>query len=254
MSNPTDGHALPLAGVRVLELGSLIAGPYASAPVRAVRRRGHQDRAARARRPLRKWRKLHKGTSLWWYTQSRNKKSVTLDLKQPEAREIVRRLATTCDIVDREFPPGHTREMGTGVGGPLRGQSQPDHGAHLRLRPDGAVPGPTGLRRDRRVHGRAALRHRLSGPAARARGREPGRYARIALRNDRRADGDAPPQGHGGKGQFIDVALYEAVFAIMESLVPEYARLRPCPRALRVQAFPASHRRTRIAAATARTS
>src|ERR1700677_1111838 len=88
-----------LKGVRVLELGSLIAGPYASAllaqfgaEVIKIEPPGEGD-------PLRKWRRLHKGTSLWWYSQSRNKKSVTLDLKSEAGREIIHRLAGEIDIV-----------------------------------------------------------------------------------------------------------------------------------------------------------
>src|ERR1700677_4694493 len=82
-----------LKGVRVLELGSLIAGPYASAllaqfgaEVIKVEPPGQGD-------PLRKWRKLHAGTSLWWYVQSRNKKSIALDLKTEAGREATRHLA-----------------------------------------------------------------------------------------------------------------------------------------------------------------
>ncbi|NBY17670.1 MAG: CoA transferase, partial [Betaproteobacteria bacterium] len=77
----SDSSSGPLTGVRVLELGSLIAGPYAAsilaqfgAEVIKIEPPGEGD-------PLRKWRKMHDGTSLWWYSQSRNKKSVTLDLK-----------------------------------------------------------------------------------------------------------------------------------------------------------------------------
>src|ERR1700716_14886 len=89
----------PLASTRVLELGSLIAGPYASAllaqfgaDVIKIEPPGIGD-------PLRKWRKLHAGTSLWWYVQSRNKKSVSLDLKSEAGRDIVRRLASEADIL-----------------------------------------------------------------------------------------------------------------------------------------------------------
>src|SRR5690606_22965669 len=86
MQDKSSNADMPLAGVKVLELGSLIAGPYAcallaqfGADVIKVEPPGVGD-------PLRKWRKLHKDTSLWWYTQSRNKKSVTLDLKSSQGR------------------------------------------------------------------------------------------------------------------------------------------------------------------------
>ena len=223
MSNPTDGHALPLAGVRVLELGSLIAGPYASAlfaqfgaEVIKIEPPGQGD-------PLRKWRKLHEGTSLWWYTQSRNKKSVTLDLKQPEARDIVLRLATTCDIVIENFRPGTLEKWGLGW--------KDLSAANPRL-----------------------IMVRISGYGQTGPYRERPGFAAIAecMGGLRHVTGfpDMPPvrvgvslgdtlaslygtigalmamhhlKAHGGKGQFIDVALYESVFAIMESLVPEYA-------------------------------
>lgn len=93
----------PLAGLKVLELGQLIAGPFAAktladfgADVIKIEPPGTGD-------PLRQWRLLHQGTSVWWQVQSRNKKSVTLDLKQPEAREIVRRLAAEADVLIENF-------------------------------------------------------------------------------------------------------------------------------------------------------
>src|ERR1044071_5018922 len=101
----------PLAGVRVLELGSLIAGPFCAktlgdfgAEVIKVEPPGEGD-------PLRKWRKMRNGISLWWHVQSRNKKSVTCDLRQPEGQEVVRRLARRAHIV-----VGHCRAGGLGKG------------------------------------------------------------------------------------------------------------------------------------------
>src|SRR5690606_33031510 len=97
---------MPLTGVKVVELGSLIAGPYActllgqfGADVIKVEPPSGGD-------PLRKWRKLHDGTSLWWYAQSRNKKSVTLDLRAEEAQAVVRKLVAEADIVIENFRPG----------------------------------------------------------------------------------------------------------------------------------------------------
>ncbi|NBT78063.1 MAG: CoA transferase, partial [Betaproteobacteria bacterium] len=110
----SDSSSGPLTGVRVLELGSLIAGPYAAsilaqfgAEVIKIEPPGEGD-------PLRKWRKMHDGTSLWWYSQSRNKKSVTLDLKTDAAREIVRKLVSTVDIVIENFRPGTLEKWGLG--------------------------------------------------------------------------------------------------------------------------------------------
>ena len=212
----------PLQGVRVLELGSLIAGPYAGAllaqfgaEVIKVESPGEGD-------PLRKWRKLHEGTSLWWYTQSRNKKSITLDLKSPEAREIVRRLVANTDIVIENFRPGTLEKWGIGW--------EQLSGVNPRLimvRISGY--GQTGPYRERPGFAAIAecmggLRHTSGFPD-----RPPVRVG-VSL-------GDTLASLYGtigallamhhlnanaGKGQFIDVALYESVFAIMESLVPEY--------------------------------
>ena len=112
MANAPAEQQLALKGVKVLELGALIAGPYAStllaqfgADVIKIEPPGKGD-------PLRTWRKLHEGTSLWWYTQSRNKKSVTLDLKHPEAQEIVRKLAAEADVIIENFRPGTLEKWG----------------------------------------------------------------------------------------------------------------------------------------------
>ena len=104
----------PLAGVRVLELGSLIAGPFCAktlgdfgAEVIKVEPPGEGD-------PLRRWRKLRHGTSLWWHVQSRNKKSLTCDLRRPEGQEIVRRLASRAHIVVENFRPGALEKWNLG--------------------------------------------------------------------------------------------------------------------------------------------
>lgn len=214
---------LPLHGIKVLELGSLIAGPYAcallaqfGAEVIKVEPPGDGD-------PLRKWRKLHDGTSLWWYTQSRNKKSIALDLKTDEARDIVRRLAGEVDIVIENFRPGTLEKWGLGweqlsalypqlimvrISG--YGQSGP-----YKARPGFAAIAEC----------MGGLRHVTGFPD-----RPPVRVG-VSL-GDTLASlygtiGALMAMHHlkvnGGKGQFIDVALYEAVFSVMESLVPEYA-------------------------------
>jgi len=107
----------PLAGVKVLELGTLIAGPFAArfmgefgADVIKIEDPNGGD-------PLRKWRKLYPevgGTSLWWAVQARNKKSVTVNLKSPDGKEIVRRLAKEADIVVENFRPGLLEKLGLG--------------------------------------------------------------------------------------------------------------------------------------------
>lgn len=212
----------PLAGLKVLEMGQLIAGPFAAktladfgADVIKIEPPGTGD-------PLRQWRLLHNGTSVWWQVQSRNKRSITLDLKSPEARDIVRRLIDECDVLIENFKPGVMEAWGL------------DHGTLSRTNP-GLVMlrisgyGQTGPYRDRPGFGVVAeamggLRH-LTG--------EPGRVpVRVGV-----SIGDTLASLHGvigilmalhhrhtsGRGQVIDVALYEAVFNCMESLLPEYS-------------------------------
>src|ERR1044071_2478791 len=114
MQMASDNKHPPLQGVKVIEMGTLIAGPYAAsilaqfgAEVIKIESPGDGD-------PLRKWRKLYQGTSLWWYSQSRNKKSVTLNLKTERAREIVRDLVKDADIVIENFRPGALESWGLG--------------------------------------------------------------------------------------------------------------------------------------------
>jgi crotonobetainyl-CoA:carnitine CoA-transferase CaiB-like acyl-CoA transferase len=218
----TQDKPMPLAGVKVLELGSLIAGPYASAllaqfgaEVIKIEPPGEGD-------PLRKWRKVHEGTSLWWYSQSRNKKSVTLDLKSESARDIIHRLIREVDIVIENFRPGTLEKWGMGwevlsainpklimvrVSG--YGQSGP-----YSERPGFAAIAECmgGLRYVSGFPDRPPVRVGVSLGDTLA-----GLYgtlgAMMALHH---------LKVNGGKGQLIDVALYEAVFAVMESLLPEF--------------------------------
>jgi len=212
----------PLSGLKVLEMGQLIAGPFAAktladfgAEVIKIEPPGSGD-------PLRQWRLLHQGTSVWWQVQSRNKKSVALDLKQPEARDIVRRLAAECDVLVENFKPGVMEAWGLGYDA----LSQTNAGL-IMLRISGY--GQTGPYKDRPGFGVVAeamggLRHLIG---------EPGRVpVRVGV-----SIGDTLASLHGvigilmalhhrhisKRGQVIDVALYEAVFNCMESLLPEYS-------------------------------
>jgi formyl-CoA transferase len=211
-----------LAGLKVVELGTLIAGPFCGrllaefgADVVKVESPGEGD-------PLRKWRKLHDGNSLWWYAQARNKKSVAVNLKEPEGQDIVRRLAREADIVVENFRPGTlekwnlgyerlreanpglvmVRLSGFGQTGPYR--DQPGFGAI------GESMG--GMRYVTGYPDRAPVRVGISiGDSLAAMFGVIGALA--ALRHRDRT----------GRGQVVDVALYEAVFAMMESMLPEYA-------------------------------
>ncbi|MGC7403656.1 CaiB/BaiF CoA transferase family protein [Pandoraea pneumonica] len=215
-----------LAGVKVLELGTLIAGPFAArmlgefgAEVIKIEDPEHGD-------PLRKWRKLHPdagGTSLWWAVQARNKKSVTINLKSPEGQEIVRKLAAQADIVVENFRPGLLERFGLGYE-----QLSADNPGLVMVRLSGY--GQTGPYRDRPGFGAIAesmggLRHITGYPDL-----PPPRIG-ISI-----GDSIAALHGvigammalhhrnvNGGRGQVVDVALYEAVFNLMESVVPEYS-------------------------------
>ena len=215
----------PLAGVKVLELGTLIAGPFASRFMAEFGADVIKIEDPRGGDPLRKWRKLHPevgGTSLWWSVQARNKKSVTVNLKAAEGRDIVLKLAAQADIVVENFRPGLLEKLGLGY-------------AELSAHNPGLVMvrlsgyGQTGPYRDRPGFGAIAesmggLRHITGYPDL-----PPPRIgisigdsiaalhgvigALMALHHK---------QVNGGKGQVVDVALYEAVFNMMESVVPEY--------------------------------
>ncbi|HEY6362895.1 MAG TPA: CaiB/BaiF CoA-transferase family protein [Vicinamibacterales bacterium] len=215
----------PLAGVRVIEFGGLIAGPYASsvlaqfgAEVIKVEAPGEGD-------PLRKWRKLHDGTSVWWYSLSRNKKSLTLNLKAEKGQQIARDLVRTADIVVENFRPG-TLE-GWGLGWEDLSRVNP---SLVMVRISGY--GQTGPYRDR--PGFAAIAEAMGGlrhvtgypdrPPVRA-----GVSLGDSLAGIYGVVGALMAMHHvknGGQGQLVDVALYEAVFGVMESLLPEYSRFR----------------------------
>ena len=160
----------PLRGLKVLEMGALIAGPFCAkilaefgADVVKLEPPGHGD-------PLRKWRYLKDGTSVWWHVQSRNKRSVSVDLRAAEGQAIARALAERADIVVENFRPGTLEAWGL------------DYAALAVKNPGlimvrisgygqtGPYRGASGLRRHRRSDGWAAPRHRHAGPAAVARG------------------------------------------------------------------------------------
>ena len=192
--------------------------------------------------PLRKWRLLRDGTSVWWQVQSRNKRSIVLDLRSAEGQDIGARAGRRGRRADRELPARHARRLGPGLG---RSCTRSTRGS-IMLRISGY--GQTGPYRDQPGFGvigeaMGGLRHLTGEP-----GRVPVRVRRLdrrhagrAARRDRRADRAAPPQrSTAAQGQVIDVALYESVFNVMESLLPEYERVRRGARARRQRA--ARHR------------
>lgn len=214
---------LPLQGVRVIEIGTLIAGPYAASLLAQFGAEVIKIESPVDGDPLRKWRKLHKGTSLWWYSQSRNKKSVTVNLKAEKGQQIVRDLVQDADIVIENFRPGALD--GWGLGWDDLSRINPKL---IMVRVSGY--GQSGPYRER--PGFAAIAESMGGLRYLA-GYPDRPPVRVGVSiGDTLASlygviGALMAMYHlkvnGGKGQFIDVALYEAVFGVMESLIPEFS-------------------------------
>lgn len=224
MTNKTT--ALPLAGVKVLELGTLIAGPFCGrmlaefgAEVIKIEAPGDGD-------PIRKWRVLKDGTSLWWAVQARNKKSLTLNMKDARGRAVARQLALEADIIVENYRPGVLEKWELGYE-----DLKAVNPATIMVRLSGF--GQTGPMKDLPGFGAigesmGGLRY-VSGHADRP-------PVRVGV-----SIGDSVAALHGvigammalrhrdvtggklkGEGQMVDVALYESVFNLMESLVPEF--------------------------------
>jgi formyl-CoA transferase len=212
-----------LQGVRVIEMGQLIAGPFCGKTLGEFGADVVKIEAPDGGDPLRAWRLLKDGTSVWWQVQSRNKRSIALDLRSAEGQDIARRLIAEADVLIENFRPGTLEGWGMGWDD-LRTLNP----GLVMLRISGY--GQTGPYRDLPGFGvigeaMGGLRH-LTG--------EPGRVpVRTGI-----SIGDTLAALHGtigvllalyhrkvngGAGQVIDVALHEAVFNVMESLIPEYS-------------------------------
>ena len=212
----------PLSKLKVIEMGQLIAGPFAAKTLADFGADVIKIEPPKDGDALRKWRLLKDGTSVWWQVQSRNKRSLSLDLRQAEAQAIARTLIQEADVLIENFRPGTLEDWGL------------DPQQLLELNPKLIVLrisgyGQTGPYRDKPGFGVVAeamggLRHLTA---------EPGRVpVRVGI-----SIGDTLASLHGvigillalqerhhsGKGQVIDIALYEAVFNCMESLLPEYS-------------------------------
>ena len=221
-STSPQGTAGPLSELKVLELGQLIAGPFAAKTLADFGAQVLKIESLNTGDPLRQWRVLHEGTSLWWQVQSRNKKSLSMDLRHPKAQMIVKQLIIDTDVMIENFRPGTLEEWGLGPD-----ELQQINPRLIVLRISGY--GQTGPYKDKPGFGVIAeamggLRHLTA---------EPGRVpVRVGV-----SIGDTLAALHGvigvlialherersGLGQVIDVALYEAVFNCMESLLPEYS-------------------------------
>ena len=211
----------PLKGIKVIELGTLIAAPFCSRILAEFGAEVIKIESPDGGDQLRQWRKMYEGTSLWWYVQSRNKKSLTLNLRLAEGQEIVRKLAQEADIVIENFRPGALEKWNIGweqlsalnprlimVRLSGYGQTGPD-----RDKPGFGVIGESmgGLRYVTGYADRPPVRLGVSiGDSIAALYGVIG--AMMALQH----------RHASGRGQMVDVALYEAVFSMMESLVPEF--------------------------------
>ena len=212
-----------LNGVRVIEMGQLIAGPFAGKMLGEFGTEVIKIEPPGSGDPLRNWRLIKDGTSVWWQVQSRNKRSIALDLRTPEGQEIARRLINEADVLIENFRPGTLEQWGMSYE-----QLAETNPQLVMLRISGY--GQTGPYRDLPGFGAigeamGGLRH-LTG--------EPGRVpVRCGI-----SIGDTLAALHGtigvlialwhrnvngGRGQVIDVALTEATFNVMESLLPEYS-------------------------------
>src|ERR671916_1170325 len=214
----------PLQGVRVVEMGSLLAGPFCGqilgdfgAEVIKVEPPGKGD-------PMRQWGRHRKeGHTLWWPIIARNKKSVTLNLREGEGQEVAGRLVETADVLVENFRPGTMERWGLGY----EKLSQANPGL-VMVRVSGY--GQTGPYKDQAGFGSigeamGGIRYVTGYPD-----RPPPRVG-ISLGDSLAATFGAlgavtalyNRETRGGKGQIVDVGIYEAVLALMESTIPQYA-------------------------------
>lgn len=230
MTNPeAPAGRRPLDGVRVLEMGQLMAGPFAGTVLAYYGAEVIKIEPPKTGDPVRTWRGVDEGTSLWWRSLGRNKKCVTVDLRQQAGRDLARQIADRCDVVIENFRPGtmekwglgpdelkktnpkviYTRVSGYGQDGPY--SNRPGYAS--------VCEGMGGFRFVNGYPDRPPVRPNLSLGDSLA-----GIHAALGIvlalyeRDGRRGEG-------AGSGQVVDVAIYEAVFNMMEAVLPEYDRL-----------------------------
>ena len=221
----------PLAGVRVLEMGQLIAGPFAGCVLAYFGAEVVKIEPPRTGDPLRNWRVLKDGTSLWWRAMARNKKCVTLDLRKPGGRALARALALRSDVLIENFRPGtmekwglgpddlrdgnpglvYTRVSGYGQTGPLA--RKPGFASVCEgfggFRYVNGFPGQPPVRPNLSLGDTLAALHAVIGVL-------------LALVHRGRIGTDAIGGSGDGAGQVVDVAICESVYNVLESIVPEY--------------------------------
>ena len=211
----------PLEGIRVIELGSLIAGPYAGALFAQFGADVIKIEPPTIGDPLRKWRKMDGDTSLWWYSQSRNKQSLTLNLKDPDAQEVLKRLVSDADVLIENFRPGTLEKWNLGWDALSKVNPR-----LVMLRVSGyGQSGPQACKPGFAAIAEAigGLRYLIGYPD-----RAPVRTG-VSI-GDTLASlygvvGSLMALRHAeatGEGQVVDVSLVESVLAVTESLIPEY--------------------------------
>ncbi|MFS0646949.1 CaiB/BaiF CoA transferase family protein [Siminovitchia sp. 179-K 8D1 HS] len=213
----------PLEGVKVLELGNLVAAPFAGKILSEFGAEVIKVEEPVSGDPLRNWRVMHKDTSVWWYVQARNKKSITVNLRHKEGQDIIKELVEKVDVVLENFKPGTLEKWGLGYE-----DMQKINPSIILARISGY--GQTGPYKEKPGFGSVAeaiggLRF-LTGypdlPPIRVGiaigDMVAGLYAVIGILMALRArDADSDK-----KGQVVDVALYESVFSLLEGILPEY--------------------------------
>jgi formyl-CoA transferase len=221
-SKKATGKPGPLAGIRVLELGQAIAGPFAAAFLAWFGAEVIKAEPPGIGDPLRNWRVLHEGTSLWWYSMARNKKCVTLNLRVPEGQRIAREIAKRVDVVLENFRPGTLEKWGLGYE-ELREENPKLIMARIsgygQTGPNAQKPGFAavaeafgGLRYVTGEPDRPPVRPNLSLGDSVA-----GLHAALGI-----VMALYHRDAHGGEGQMIDVALYESVLNLMEGTISEF--------------------------------
>ncbi len=222
-ATPSPDNRGPLQGIRILELGQLVAGPFTTAMLSYFGAEVIKIEPPGVGDPIRRWRCMKGDTSLWWYSIGRNKKSVTVDLRHPDGQAIVRELASHCDVLVENFRPGvmeswqlgpedlkidnpdlvYTRISGYGQTGPYA--DKPGFASVCEgisgFRHLNGFPGEAPVRPNLSLGDSIASLHAIIGILMALNARERGLH----------------------KGQVVDVALYETMFNMLESVVPEYA-------------------------------
>ncbi len=206
-------------------MGQLLAGPFCASMLAGFGADVIKIEKPKTGDPLRVWRKLHNGTSLWWYSMGRNKKSVTLDMTNPKGQEIARRLAAKVDILLENFKPGTMEKWGMGfeeLRKTNKGLIMVRVSGYGQTGPFASRPGYANV-----AEGVGGLRY-MSGYPDRPPVRT-GLSIGDTLSGLHAALGALTAVYHrdvnGGEGQIVDVAIYESIFNMLESTLAEYDKL-----------------------------